>query len=144
MRVSQVLKKKGGNLITAQPEEPIWGVLRRYRTNQIGVLVVVDDHGELCGLLGERDLLNGLINHGRKLLDEPVSEVMTTDVPTCGPDDAIELLEGVMTTKRTRHVPVVENGRVTGIISIGDVVKARLDDEALENKVLRDIARSRR
>jgi len=144
MQVSQVLKNKGHNLITAKPGEPIWGVLRRYQTNQIGVLVITDDDEQLIGLLGERDILNGLIHHGRKLLDEPVRAVMRGDVATCIPGDSLDKVEQMMTTKRSRHIPVIEDEKVLGIISLGDVVKARLDAEEMENKVLRDMARARR
>ena len=144
MQVSQVLKNKAHILITAKPDEPIWGVLRRYRTNRIGTLVVTDDDGRLLGLLGEREILNGLITYGRKLLDEPVRVVMNTDAATCVADDSIDKVEEMMTSKRSRHIPVIEDDKVQGIISIGDLVKARLDAEKMENKVLRDMARVRR
>jgi len=144
MQVSEVLKNKGQTLITAKPDEPIWGVLRRFRTNQIGVLIVTDADGKLLGLLGERDILNGLVNHGKKLLDEPVRAVMNADVATCTRSDTIDQVEQLMTTKRSRHIPVVDDEGLQGIVSIGDLVKARLDAGALENKVLRDMARYRR
>lgn len=143
MRVNQVLKGKGGGLIKAGPDERVWAVLRRFQTHGIGTLVVTDDSGRLLGTLGERDVIHGLATKGKNLLDYSVGEVMVTDAPTCKPDDAVGTVEQLMTARRTRHIPVVDGETVVGVISIGDVVKARLDDDELENRVLRDMTRSR-
>ncbi|MGF1596016.1 MAG: CBS domain-containing protein [Acidimicrobiales bacterium] len=143
MRVNDVLKTKTSGVITARSDEIIWTVLVRYRRHQVGTLVVVDDDGGLVGLLSERDLVNGLLNWGKGLLDLPVGRVMSTRVATCGPDDPVGRVMTLMTERRTRHLPVIENGRVRDIISIGDVVKARLNDVELENRILRDMTRSR-
>ena len=143
MRVSQVLKGKGGGLIRAAPDERVWAVLRRFQTHGIGTVVVTDDQGRLLGTLGERDVIHGLATKGKNLLDFPIRDVMTTDVPTCTLDDAIGQVEQLMTDRRTRHIPVIDDERVIGVISIGDVVKARLDDDELERRILRDMARAR-
>ena len=143
MRVSQVLKGKGGGLIKAAPDERVWAVLRRFQTHGIGTLVVTDDDGRLLGTLGERDVILGLATKGKNLLDFTVGDVMATDVPTCTPDDAIGQVEQLMTARRTRHIPVIDGDTVIGVISVGDVVKARLDDDELENRILRDLARAR-
>lgn len=143
MRVSQVLKGKGGGLIKAAPEERVWAVLRRFQTHGIGTLVVTDKEGRLLGTLGERDVIHGLASKGKNLLDFTIGDVMVTDVPTCTPDDAVGTVEQLMTDRRTRHIPVVDGDTVIGVISIGDVVKARLDDDELERRVLRDMARVR-
>lgn len=143
MRVSQVLKGKGGGLIKAAPEERVWAVLRRFQTHGIGTLVVTDKEGRLVGTLGERDVIHGLASKGKNLLDFTIGDVMVTDVPTCTPDDAVGTVEQLMTDRRTRHIPVVDGDTVIGVISIGDVVKARLDDDELERRVLRDMARVR-
>jgi CBS domain-containing protein len=143
MRVSQVLKGKGGVPITAGPSERVWAVLRRFHTHGIGTLIVVDDDGKLLGTLGERDIIKGLVTKGKVLLDFTVGDVMATDVPTCTKDDAIGQVEQLITDHRARHIPVVEDDAVIGVISIGDVVKARLEDDELENRILRDMTRGR-
>lgn len=143
MRVSQVLKGKSSAPITAERNERIWAVLRRFHTHGIGTLVVTDSNGRLLGMLGERDVINGLVTKGGKLLDCTVGDVMATDVPTCSVGDAIGQVEQLMTDRRTRHIPVVDGDKVIGVISIGDVVKARLDDDELENRILRDMTRAR-
>ena len=143
MRVSQVMKSKGGGLIKAAPDERVWAVLRRFQTYGIGTLVVTDDQGRLLGTLGERDVIHGLATKGKNLLDFTVGDVMVTDVPTCTSEDAIGQVEQMMTDRRTRHIPVVDGQTVIGVISIGDVVKARLDDDELERRILRDMARVR-
>ncbi len=143
MRVSQVLKGKGGELIKASPDERVWAVLRRFQTHGIGTLVVTDRDGRLLGMLSERDIVYGLATKGKNLLDHTVGDVMLTDIPTCNPDEAIAEVEQLMTDRRSRHLPVVDDERVIGVISIGDVVKARLDDDELENRILRDMARAR-
>jgi CBS domain-containing protein len=104
---------------------------------------VTDADGNLLGILSERDLVDGLLIWGRRMLDLRVQDAMTTAVPTCAPGDSVARVMRLMTDQRTRHLPVVEGGVVAGLISIGDVVKARLDDVELENKVLRGIARAR-
>jgi CBS domain-containing protein len=140
MTVNQILETKGTSLFTADPDEVIWKLLRRFQRHRIGALVVLDTKGELLGLLSERDLVTGLLTRGKRLLDLPVREAMSTDVPTCTPGDSIGSVMKTMTDRRTRHLPVVDNGDVCGLISIGDVVKARLDQVELENRVLRDMA----
>lgn len=142
MMVKEVLKRKGTTVVTVGPEEGIWAVLRRFRMHGIGALVVVDDQDRLLGLLTERDLVNGLVARGKHLLDLRVRDAMSTAVPTCRSSDSVGKVMVMMTDQRTRHLPVIDDGELCGIISIGDVVKARLDDVELENKVLRDMARA--
>lgn len=144
MLVSDVLRAKGDGVISVSPDQAIWAVLRKFQINQVGALVVTNDDGELLGVLSERDLVNGLLTAGRHLLDLSVKEVMSTEVPTCAPTDSVAEVMQTMTECRTRHLPVLENEWLRGLISIGDVVKARLDDAALENRVLRDISRAHR
>lgn len=144
MLVSDVLDRKGDGVISVGPDQAIWAVLRKFQINQVGALVVTDDDGELLGVLSERDLVNGLLLRGRHILDMSVRETMSTNVPTCAPGDSVAKVMQTMTERRTRHLPVLEIGELRGLISIGDVVKARLDDVALENKVLRDMSRAHR
>lgn len=144
MLVSSVLKTKGASVITVDPDQVIWSVLRRYQRHGVGALVVTDDDGKLIGMLSERDLVNGLAAKGKDFLDLRVADVMSTRIPTCEPSDTITNVMAVMTDRRTRHLPVLDRGRLCGLISIGDVVKARLGDVELENQILRDLARSHR
>lgn len=144
MLVRDVLKSKGTTVVTVGPDELIWSVLRRYRRHGIGALVVTDENGDLLGLLSERDLVNGLTTRGKALLELRVRDVMSTSVPTCRPTDSVGHVMAMMTDHRTRHLPVMVSGQLEGLISIGDAVKARLGDVELENKVLRDLARTHR
>ena len=142
MLAKEILKGKPSSIITARPDDKVWAVLRRFQTHGVGALVITDDQGHLAGLLSERDLVTGLATQGKRLLDIDVREVMSEHVPTCRPDESVVQIMQAMTDRRFRHLPVVDDdGRPIGVISIGDVVKARLEDVALENKVLRDMTR---
>ncbi len=111
--------------------------------NGIGSLIDTEDGNTVEGLISERDIVRGLETHGPELLDLRVSEVMTRPVVTCGPDDTVHAAMNKMTRCRVRHLPVVDAGRLYGIISIGDVVKHRLDELEMETNVLRDAFISR-
>jgi CBS domain-containing protein len=93
----------------------------------VGAMVVVSSAG-LVGIVSERDVVRKLHEHGTGLLELPVSDIMTTRVITCAPADSVDSLSGLMTTNRVRHVPVVEDGALVGIVSIGDVVKTRMEE----------------
>ncbi|HMA51358.1 MAG TPA: CBS domain-containing protein [Magnetospirillaceae bacterium] len=105
---------------------------------RIGALVVVDDQRALAGILSERDIVRGLSRHGLAVLDMQVGQLMTADVLTCTPDDSIDSLMSTMTSNRIRHLPVLEGGRLAGIITIGDVVKARLEETTMQVDSLRE------
>ena len=124
MTVKQILGAKGDLVVTVDPDEVIHIALRKFRMHQIGALVVTDADGHLLGVLSERDLVNGLLASGKRLLDLPVKEVMASAVPTCAPKDSVASVMRTMTNRRTRHLPVIEGGVVAGLISIGDVVKS--------------------
>jgi CBS domain-containing protein len=141
MLVKEILDAKGHEVVTVDSGQPIWTVLRSFQVHHIGALVVVEG-GRPIGLLGERDVVTGLIRWGKKVLDLTVRDVMSTPLPTCDPRTSIGTAMRTMTDRRTRHLVVMEGGQVVGIVSIGDVVKARLDDVELENRVLRDRVRS--
>ena len=104
----------------------------------IGALVVSEDGSQVAGIISERDIVRGLVDHGHELLDVRVSDLMTRTVKTCTMDANIKDIMAVMTRSRFRHLPVVEESRLVGIISIGDVVKNRLEEVELEADVLRD------
>ena len=143
MTVKQILETKGSTVFTVDPNEVIRIALRKFRMHHIGALVVTDADGHLLGTFSERDLVKGLLVWGNRMLDLRVEVAMATAVPTCAPGDSVARVMQTMTDQRTRHLPVIEGGVVAGLISIGDVVKSRLDDVELENRVLRDMARAR-
>ena len=138
MLIAQILAGKGSDVISTRPEATIAEVAGLLKERRIGAVVVTEADGRLCGIISERDLARGLANYGSKLLDMKVGTLMTSDVVTCSPDDGIETLMQTMTDGRFRHLPVVKDGELTGIISIGDVVKHRLKELEAETHMLQD------
>ena len=138
MKVASILKSKGSSVATTPPNTTIFTVTWDLKLKGIGALVVSDDGNAILGLISERDIVRGLTEHGPKLLALSVSQVMTSPVITCTPDDSITTVMSRMTRYRIRHVPVVDGGRLCGIVSIGDVVKRRLDELEMEGNILRE------
>jgi CBS domain-containing protein len=122
-----VLKNKGGSVSTVAPDMTVSELLDGLVTRNIGAMVVVGPLG-LVGIVSERDVVRKLHEFGVELLDRPVSEIMTAQVITCTPTDSVDSLSALMTTNRVRHVPVIEGGELAGIVSIGDVVKTRMEE----------------
>ena len=127
MRIADVLRNKGASVATITPETSVAGLLTELTVHNIGAMVVVSPDG-LVGIVSERDVVRKLHEMGGEILRRPVSEIMTTMVVTCTPDDSVDRLNALMTENRVRHVPVVVNGRLAGIVSIGDVVKTRMEE----------------
>jgi CBS domain-containing protein len=138
MLIAQILADKGGNVISTRPEATIAEVAKLLNEKRIGAVVVLDADARLCGIISERDLARGLARHGAGLLDMQVAALMTREVVTCSPDDGVETLMLRMTEGRFRHLPVVKEGQISGIISIGDVVKHRLEELEAETHMLQD------
>lgn len=138
MLIGQILATKGSDVVTTRPDATVMDVARVLKARRIGAVVVTDAEGALCGIITERDLACGLADHGADLLDMRVSEVMTREVSTCAPDDGVDRLMQQMTEGRFRHLPVMQDGRMIGIISIGDVVKHRLHELETEAHMLHD------
>jgi CBS domain-containing protein len=138
MTVSAILKSKGTKVATTGPDTTVETVAHRLRLESIGALVVTEDGQRVLGVISERDIVRGLAAQGVGLLAMRVQEVMTRAVPTCTPETSVERVMSQMTRERARHVPVIEQNRLCGIISIGDVVKHRLDEMESEVRVLRD------
>lgn len=138
MRVNEVLKHKGHEVATIRPDATVLEAVHALRQRRIGALVVSMDGVSVTGMLSERDVVIGLADAGPGFLDRPVAGVMTTDVVTCVPDDSLERLMSVMTRRRVRHLPVLEHGRLVGLVSIGDVVERRLHELEGEKQVLHD------
>ena len=138
MQISQLLRHKGREVATIDGSESVRAALGLLAEKGIGALVVSSDGSAIDGIVSERDVARGLHTRGAGLLAEPVSSVMTAQVHTCSPDASVHDLAQTMTDHRVRHVPVVEDGALIGIVSIGDAVKARLDQPEEERKQLVD------
>jgi CBS domain-containing protein len=135
--VSTVLERKGYNVISVAPDDTVDVVVRILTRNRIGAAPVLDGAGHLVGIISERDILHGTAAHGDRVLGLRADELMTRDVKTCSADDRIIELMETMTLQRVRHLPVVRSGKVLGIVSIGDVVKQRLEEAQSELEALR-------
>jgi CBS domain-containing protein len=138
VQISQVLRRKGHEVATVDAGESVRTALAMLAEHRVGALVVSADGAHIDGILSERDIARGLHERGAGLLAEPISSVMTVDVHTCPPTASVHELAQTMTDHRVRHVPVVEDDRLVGIVSIGDVVKARLDELEAERASLVD------
>lgn len=125
MRIADVLRTKGSAVATIDQDVPVSELLRALAEHNVGAIVVVGAGG-VAGIVSERDVVRRLHESGAELLSSPVSEIMTTDVFTCSPTDTVDSLTVVMTERRFRHVPVISDGQLVGIVSIGDVVKSRI------------------
>jgi CBS domain-containing protein len=138
VQISQLLRHKGQDVATIDGSESIRSALAVLAERGVGALVVSSDGRRVEGIVSERDVARGLHQRGAELLDDPVSSLMTADVHTCPPSARVTDLAQTMTDHRVRHVPVVDDGVLIGIVSIGDVVKARLDELEDERKHLQD------
>jgi CBS domain-containing protein len=128
MRITDVLRRKGDNVVIIAPTETVRDLLRMLAEYRVGALVVSSGSGVVDGIVSERDVVRKLHTDGDLVLDLPVSRIMTAAVHTCALEDSLDDLMGTMTEHRIRHVPVVVEGRLSGIVSIGDVVKNRLEE----------------
>jgi len=140
MKVESILKSKGRDVQTIGSEVSLLLGIHQLSSRGIGALVVSDDGRRVDGLLSEREIVQGLAKHGAGLLDLRVGNVMARSVPVCSSQDTIRDAMAEMTRSRNRHLPVVDDGALSGLISIGDVVKHRLEELELEALVLRDAA----
>jgi CBS domain-containing protein len=138
VQISQLLRHKGREVATIEGSESVRTALAVLAEKGIGALIVSSDGRRIEGIVSERDVARGLHERGAGLLADPVSTVMTAQVHTCAPEASVHELARTMTDHRVRHVPVVEDGALIGIVSIGDVVKARLDELEEERKQLVD------
>ncbi len=140
MLVKTILKAKarGAGVVTISPDLPVAEAARSLAANRIGAVVAVEDSGAIVGILSERDIVRGVALQGEGCLRARVRELMTAAVLTCSEDDTVESLMQVMTSRRIRHLPVIDaDGKLTGIVTIGDVVKSRLDEADMEVDNLR-------
>ena len=137
MNVETILRNKGNWVATIRPDATIAEAVDMLHRERIGAIVVSNDGDGVDGILSERDIVAALAEQGTNLLSRSVDDVMTHDVITCDPGDTVGELMAEMTNRRIRHFPVVSEGRLCGIVSIGDLVKNRLDEVEFEAKSLR-------
>ena len=138
MKVAEILKSKGTKVVTMRPGSTIDTVVHRMRLERIGAVIISSDGKSILGVLSERDILHALAEHGADLLRVKAQDLMTREVVTCSREDALQSVMVKMTQRRIRHLPVVEQGQLVGIVSIGDAVKSRLEEVELEANILRD------
>jgi CBS domain-containing protein len=137
MFVSDILAQKGGLVFTVTPGTSIAQLSQQLSTRRIGSVLVLDGEGSVAGIVSERDLVRALASHGAKAMELEARQVMTREVVTCDPDDSIDHVMQTMTQGRFRHLPVVRHGELLGLVSIGDVVKARLEEAKHETEALK-------
>lgn len=136
MKVSQILQIKGRDVTTVAPEDAVLDVVAQLKSRRIGAVVVLDSSGQIAGILSERDVVHALADHGSDLTRLKVGDLMTKTVTTCTPSQDVNDVMRQMTTGRFRHVPVVEGGKLAGLVSIGDAVKARIEELEHEREAL--------
>ncbi len=138
MLVRHIVSVSGADVATTRPDATIADAAKLLKERNVGALVITTEDGRLAGILSERDLVRGLPDHGADLLALKVKDRMTAEVTTCTPDDRVDAIMKLMTDGRFRHLPVVEEGKLVGIVSIGDVVKSRLEELESETTTLRE------
>jgi CBS domain-containing protein len=143
MRISDILTEKNRKLVSVAPGMAIPRAVTLMAVERVGALVVQDPDGRLLGIVSEHGIVDGLARLGAHLLERSVRAVMVTDSPTVSPADTVTAAMKTMTERRARHLPVLEDTKVVGLISVGDMLKSRLAEKTEENSVLQDIARVR-
>ena len=138
MNVSTILKEKGFDVITRHPEATLSDIAQLLNENKIGSVVILDAGDKVCGIVSERDIVTAIAVNGGAALAEPVSTCMTEKVFTCTKEDTLENLMTEMTKHHFRHMPVIEDGKLVGLVSIGDVVKQRISETEMEAAAMRD------
>lgn len=137
MFVSQVLKEKGDLVFTVGPDESVAGAAAVLHERQVGAAVVLGPGGSVAGILSERDLVRVVAQKGAAGLEQPVSGCMTRNVIFAGPEETVDSLLARMTDRRVRHLPVLEDGRLIGLVSIGDLVKRKIAETEAERESLK-------
>ena len=142
MKVGEILLKKGQEVKAVTRDEPLSEIVRKMRRHQVGAMVVRTSGGGVAGVVSESDVVRALADFGTRALAMSAAEIMGPGSTTCAPDESLRAAAKTMTERRARHLPVVWDQRLVGIVSLGDVVKHRLDEMELETSVLRDLARA--
>lgn len=137
MNVDAILKVKGHEVVTVDADVTVGEAAKMLRQRLIGAMIVLNGANHVCGVISERDIVNAIADAGAPVLSQPVNDYMTRDVVTCHRNDTIDQLMTQMTDRRIRHLPVVEDDRLIGIVSIGDVVKWRIAETEQEAEALK-------
>lgn len=132
MAVAHILRQKGTSVVTVEPDDSVQTIVDMLARHRIGAVVVVDAHGGIAGIVSERDVVRAMVGDAASVIGKTAKDIMTAKVRTCSPTDSEAELMQMMTESRIRHLPVVANGRVAGMISIGDVVKLRIESMEAE------------
>lgn len=138
MIVNHILSLKGRDVVTIEPNRSLSEAARILSERRIGALLVIDGRRPVSGIISERDIVRAIAVHGSRALDEPISRFMTEKVHTCTGDTSINHVMELMTQEKFRHLPVIEGARLVGIISIGDVVKSRLEEAEAETQAIKE------
>ena len=138
MTVARILSGKGRSVVTVQPHRSLAEAARLLVERRIGALVVADAEQAVIGIISERDIVRAVAGHGGRALDDAVSRHMTAKVVTCAPSADLDEVMETMTEGRFRHVPILDDGHLVGIVSIGDVVKHRIAAVEAEHRALRE------
>jgi len=142
MNVKAILAAKGGEIVCIEPTADLAAATQLLSANRIGAVLIRGAGGHIAGILSERDIVRALSEHGAAALSLPVGQVMTREVATCAEDETLASIMERMTAGKFRHMPVVTKGKLIGLVSIGDVVKQRVDEVERESDALRDYIRT--
>lgn len=137
MSVNSILVQKNSPIPTITSKANIRDVLQSLEENEVGALIVSDDGSIMRGIISERDIVRGLRTMGDDVLDASVEDLMTSDVITCAPNDQVALVRAMMVKHHIRHIPVLDNGQLAGLLSIRDIIQNRLDEIEAEAEVMR-------
>ncbi|HXZ46562.1 MAG TPA: CBS domain-containing protein [Pseudolabrys sp.] len=142
MNVKSILAAKGGDIVSIEPTANLAAAAKLLSAHRIGAVIICGAGGRLAGILSERDIVRALAEHGAPALTLTVGQVMTRNVATCGEDDTAASIMERMTAGKFRHLPVVDKDKLVGLISIGDVVKQRVEEIEQESEAMRDYIRT--
>ncbi|WP_176594209.1 CBS domain-containing protein [Sphingobium sp. EM0848] len=142
MLINDILQRKGGIVISIDADASVAQAASIMAREEIGALIVADADHRLLGILSEREIVASVAQNGTLALSATVGNIMITHTPVAAPNDRIEEIQRTMTVGRARHMPVVANGHVVGVVSLGDIVESRLQEKTYENIVLQDLARA--
>lgn len=137
MTIAQILKHKGHHVASIEPSATVAQVVQTLHSKRIGAILIIDAAGQLCGIVSERDIVGALAEHGKEVLDMTAAQLMTSELQTATPRMTVNQAMEMMTEGRFRHIPVLDDGKLVGLVSIGDVVKARISDQEQEVDSLR-------
>jgi CBS domain-containing protein len=143
MTIEDILHRKGRQVVTVRPTETVLATVRTLTDKRIGAVIVEDNHSRPAGIFTERDFTKAIAKYGATALAMPIGKLMTAPIISCRPSDPVETVMATITRAKIWHLPVIDDGQLLGIVSIGDLVRQRLEDKELEAGVLPDLARMR-